>query len=85
MGAQERRSRRCDELYDEIWVYGLPQICDPLAGHRAAGDASRDKMVYTGYLRRDVPPTARRRDPTGAAGEPVHPGHDRRRRRRRGR
>ncbi len=20
------------DLYDEIWVYGLPQICDPLAG-----------------------------------------------------
>ena len=20
------------DLYDSIWVYGLPQICDPLAG-----------------------------------------------------
>ena len=24
------------DLYDEIWVYGLPQICDPLGRYRAA-------------------------------------------------
>ena len=41
-------------LYDEIWVYGLPQICDPLAG-LALPQAVRRKMVYTGYLRREVP------------------------------
>ena len=43
-----------NHLYDDIWVYGLPQICDPLEGinvpHRV-----RRKMVYTGYLRRSVP------------------------------
>jgi predicted glycosyltransferase len=42
------------ELYDEIWVYGLPQICDPLEGI-ALPQRVRDKMVYTGYLRREVP------------------------------
>ena len=39
------------EYYDEIWVYGLPQICDPLAG-LAVPASVRRRMVYTGYLRR---------------------------------
>jgi predicted glycosyltransferase len=42
------------DLYDEIWVYGLPQICDPLEGI-SLPIRVRQKMVYTGYLRRDVP------------------------------
>jgi predicted glycosyltransferase len=42
------------ELYDEIWVYGLPQICDPLEGI-AIPQRVRQKMVYTGYLHREVP------------------------------
>jgi len=42
------------ELYDEIWVYGLPQICDPLEGI-ALPPRVRQKMVYTGYLHREVP------------------------------
>ena len=42
------------ELYDEIWVYGLPQICDPLEGI-ALPSRVREKMVYTGYLHREVP------------------------------
>ncbi len=41
------------ELYDEIWVYGLPQICEPLAGIDLP-DSVRRKMIYTGYLRRHV-------------------------------
>ena len=44
-------------LYDEIWVYGLPQICDPLAGI-ALPASVRHKTVFTGYLRRsasDIP------------------------------
>ena len=45
------------DLYDDIWVYGLPQICDPLAGIDLA-DSVRRKMVYTGYLRRHVSATA---------------------------
>jgi predicted glycosyltransferase len=43
-----------EHLYDEIWVYGLPQICNPLAGLDVA-PAVQAKMHYTGYLRRDLP------------------------------
>jgi predicted glycosyltransferase len=40
-----------NDLYDHIWVYGLPQICDPLEGVPLPG-AVTAKMRYTGYLRR---------------------------------
>ena len=53
------------ELYDDIWVYGLPQICEPLAGLEIPASVTR-KMSYTGYLERKVardyagpPPTAK--------------------------
>jgi predicted glycosyltransferase len=39
------------EYYDELWVYGLPQICDPLAGLAVPANVRR-RMIYTGYLRR---------------------------------
>ena len=39
------------EYYDELWVYGLPQICDPLAGLPVPASVRR-RMIYTGYLRR---------------------------------
>ncbi len=42
------------DYYNEIWVYGLPQICDPLAGIELPASVRR-RMVYTGYLRRNVP------------------------------
>ncbi|HKS89705.1 MAG TPA: glycosyltransferase [Stellaceae bacterium] len=42
------------EYYDEIWVYGLPQICDPLAGIALPASVRR-RMVYTGYLHRRIP------------------------------
>jgi predicted glycosyltransferase len=45
------------EYYDELWVYGLPQICDPLDGLDLPAGVRR-RMVYTGYLRREVPPHA---------------------------
>ncbi|HEV2189111.1 MAG TPA: glycosyltransferase [Stellaceae bacterium] len=41
------------EYYDEVWVYGLPQICDPLEGIELPWSVRR-RMVYTGYLRRQV-------------------------------
>jgi predicted glycosyltransferase len=41
------------EYYDELWVYGLPQICDPLAGIDLPASV-RHRMVYTGYLRRQI-------------------------------
>ncbi|HLJ22309.1 MAG TPA: glycosyltransferase [Stellaceae bacterium] len=39
------------KYYDDIWVYGLPQICDPLAGI-ALPQSVRKRMTYTGYLKR---------------------------------
>ena len=45
------------DLYDQIWVYGLPQICDPLEGVSIPNSARR-KMVYTGYLQRALPKTS---------------------------
>ena len=43
-----------EDLYDDIWVYGLPQVCDPLADISLPASV-REKMVFTGYLRRSVP------------------------------
>lgn len=43
-----------DKFYDDIWVYGLESICDPLAG-MPVPDSIRAKMRYTGYLHRAVP------------------------------
>ncbi len=42
------------DYYDAIWVYGLPQICDPLEGIELPKSVQR-KMVYTGYLHRSLP------------------------------
>ena len=44
------------EFYDDIWIYGLPQICDPLAGIGLPASL-RNRLTYTGYLRRDVSPS----------------------------
>jgi len=41
-------------LYDDVWVYGLPQFCDPLAGIDVPSSVRR-KLSYTGYLRRTEP------------------------------
>jgi predicted glycosyltransferase len=43
-----------EKHYDDIWVYGLPQIYDPLKGIEVA-DSVRHKVTYTGYLPRDIP------------------------------
>lgn len=56
------------DLYDEIWVYGLSDIWDPLADLEVSA-AVRNKMVYTGYLPRvastnpEVAPTVRMNEP----------------------
>ena len=42
------------DLYDEIWVYGLPQINKPMAGIDLPPSV-RHKTVYTGYLHRELP------------------------------
>jgi predicted glycosyltransferase len=43
-----------ERYYDEIWVYGLPQICRPLDG-LPLSDRARARTLYTGYLRREAP------------------------------
>ena len=42
------------DLYDEIWVYGLPQVYDPLTGLDIDPEIRR-KLRFTGYLRRQMP------------------------------
>jgi predicted glycosyltransferase len=41
------------DVYDHIWIYGLPEICDPLQGVRLPPSVEA-KIRYTGYLRRSV-------------------------------
>lgn len=46
-----------ERLYDDIWVYGLPEIFDPL--HEIPGMAAfAPKTHFTGYLRRELPDDA---------------------------
>ncbi|MEM7072074.1 MAG: hypothetical protein AAF418_00760 [Pseudomonadota bacterium] len=39
------------DFYQELWVYGLAQVCDPLEGLNVPAPV-RKKLVYTGYLPR---------------------------------
>jgi predicted glycosyltransferase len=48
-GAKDALSR-----YDEIWVYGLKDVYQPLAALDLGADLQR-RITYTGYLRREVP------------------------------
>lgn len=52
--ARKRALPALRDLYDEIWVYGDPEVCDPLAG-LGLPQLIRDKMRFTGYLRRELP------------------------------
>jgi predicted glycosyltransferase len=45
-----------ERLYDHIWIYGIPEICDPLAGI-AVPEAVHQKTTFTGYLRRGKTPS----------------------------
>lgn len=58
------------DLYDHIWVYGLPEICNPLDGIQLP-DWVNTKIRYTGYLRRSASGTPGTiGDPHGLAREP---------------
>ncbi len=46
--------RTIEQYYDEIWIYGLPQICEPLVG-LGAPQSVLESVNYTGYLRREAP------------------------------
>jgi predicted glycosyltransferase len=49
-GAKEVLTR----YYDEIWVYGLKEIYEPLAALQLPAGV-RKRITYTGYLRRELP------------------------------
>lgn len=57
-----------EDYYDEIWVYGLPEIFDPLAGI-ALSPGARRRIVFTSYLRRSDDDGA----PDEALAQPVEP------------
>jgi predicted glycosyltransferase len=50
------------DLYDEIWIYGPQDICNPLEGIELPGPV-HDKLRYTGYLRRHLPKSAAEQPP----------------------
>lgn len=41
-------------FYNEIWIYGIPEICEPLASVGLPKDVEK-RVRYTGYLRRSTP------------------------------
>lgn len=43
-----------EKYYDEIWIYGDESFYRPLQGLELSADL-RDRVYYTGYLRREVP------------------------------
>jgi predicted glycosyltransferase len=43
-----------ERFYDEIWIYGVPQMCRPLAGLGLSARMEA-RSTYTGYLRRESP------------------------------
>jgi len=47
-------SEAVERYYDEIWIYGLPEIFEPLAGINLP-EAVQARIRYTGYLRREAP------------------------------
>ena len=42
-----------DRYYDEIWIYGMPEICEPLKGIEIS-ERMLNQVTYTGYLRREA-------------------------------
>jgi len=46
-----------EQLYDHIWVYGLPQLYDPIHAYRLPPVVAA-KTSFTGYLRREPQPDA---------------------------
>ena len=43
-----------EAYYDDVWVYGLKKIYEPLAALSLPGNVKR-RITYTGYLRRSLP------------------------------
>ncbi|WP_339764850.1 glycosyltransferase [uncultured Sulfitobacter sp.] len=51
--ARKNAIQATEEFYDEIWVYGDRDIYDPTKGLNLS-DETRDRMHWTGYLRRET-------------------------------
>lgn len=51
--ARKGAVRAAEAYYDEFWVYGMEEIYDPTEG-LPFSDATRARMHYTGYLRREL-------------------------------
>jgi predicted glycosyltransferase len=49
--SRKQAFRAIEEYYDEIWVYGVPEMFDPLAGLDFSDDVRR-RVFYTSYIRR---------------------------------
>ena len=45
---------KISDYYDRIWVYGPQSFWDPLGG-LDVGDAVLERLIYTGFLRRELP------------------------------
>lgn len=58
-----------ENMYDEIWVYGKEEVHDPLEGI-SVSPRVREKMLFTGYLRREMPHGDEAVDATPFDGEP---------------
>jgi predicted glycosyltransferase len=52
--ARKNAVEAIERFYDEIWIYGIPAICEPLAGLGLSA-RMQDRVTYTGYLRREAP------------------------------
>ncbi|KEA62343.1 hypothetical protein ADIMK_3483 [Marinobacterium lacunae] len=53
---EKRAIEAIESYYRSVWVYGDPSMGDPLEGVPAS-ESVRSKMVYTGYLKRNLPET----------------------------
>ncbi len=51
--ARKNAIEATEKFYDEIWVYGDREIYDPTKG-LPLSDAARERMHWTGYLRRET-------------------------------
>ena len=52
--ARKNALEAIEAFYDEIWVYGLPQINRPLSG-LGLSPRMAARVTYAGYLRRELP------------------------------
>ncbi|HUF56258.1 MAG TPA: glycosyltransferase [Thermohalobaculum sp.] len=52
--ARKNALEAIEGFYDEIWVYGLPEVNRPLAG-LGLSRRMEARVTYTGYLRRELP------------------------------